>query len=597
MAEGTDTVRAPGDAEEMEKGEIAGAAAGADGDSAAPQPVEPTWAFWIGNGNPQEESAGRGNTVHTFSTVDDFLSLYNNILHPSKLGVGADLHCFKNKIEPKCQGPICANGGAWTISCGEGKSQPLWLDTLLALIGGQFEYGNEICGAVLSVCGKQETIAIWIKDATNEAAQLSIGKQWKEFLEYKDSVEFIVHDSDATAVQCWSSTFPDDPLDVIYNKVPSHCSRVRFAAVCRSWCTAASRHRALPELPWLLLSPRDRDTTKRLYCPEDSKILCISLPSDFIGNWFVGCHGGGWVASFEPPPFRILNIFSSVEVALSEKQKGIVCPGRLGQIIIWKIIFSKPPTSSDCIIAAITDNHGIALCRVGCPNGGWTTKGHVSYTMELADIAFCNGKLYGLTRDRWELVKFEIGADEDGAPVVTAVDRLVVTVEHQQPPSVWANRVDASYIFELHGKLATAVRSPWSPNLRPFFKVFELVDIDTSEGMAHGTHKWTEVMSLGDFALFLGPNSSKAVHVSADRRGGVKRNHIYYSYHRRLAQKEVLLSTDLVFLTSSNADGDSVYYREDESLSAAVGGVHRIGAVGYYVRGSPNPPVWLLPLA
>ncbi|KAM3198046.1 hypothetical protein ACQJBY_073249 [Aegilops geniculata] len=595
MAEGADTVRAPADAEEIEKGEIAGAAAGADGDSAAPQPVEPTWAFWIGN--PQEESAGRGSTVHTFSTVDDFLSLYKNILHPGKLGVGADLHCFKNKIEPKCEGPICANGGAWTISCGEGKSQPLWLDTLLALIGEQFEYDNEICGAVLSVRAKQETIAIWIKDATNEAAQLTIGKQWKEFLDYKDSIEFIVHDIGSTEVQCWSSTFPDDPLDVIYSKVHNHCSRVRFAAVCRSWFTTALRHPALPELPWLLLSPRDRGTTKRLYCPEDSKILRISLPSDFIGNWFVGCHGGGWVASFEPPPFRILNIFSSVEVPLSEKQKGIVCPGRLGQIIIWKIIFSKPPTSSDCIIAAITDNHGIALCRVGCPNGGWTTKGHVSYTMELADIAFCNGKLYGLTRDRWELVKFEIGADEDGAPVVTAIDRLVVTLEHQQPPSVWTNRVDASYIFELHGKLATAVRSPWSPNLRPFFKVFELVDIDAGEGMAHGTHKWAELMSLGDFALFLGPNSSKAVHVSADRHGGVKRNHIYYSYHRRLAQKEVLLSTDLVFLTSSNADGDSVYYREDASLSAAVGGVHRIGAVGYYVRGSPNPPVWLLPLA
>lgn len=593
MAEGADTVRAPADAEEMEKGEIAGAAAGADGDSAAPQPVEPTWAFWIGN--PQEESAGRGNTVHTFSTVDDFWSLYKNILHPSKLGVGADLHCFKNKIEPKCEGPICANGGAWTISCGEGKSQPLWLHTLLALIGEKFKYDNEICGAILSVRGKQETIAIWIKDATNEAAQVSIGKQWKEFLDYKDSIEFIVHDSGSTEVQCWSSTFPDDPLDVIYSKVPNHCSRVRFAAVCRSWFTTALRHPALPELPWLLLSPRDRDTTKRLYCPEDSKILRISLPSDFIGNWFVGCHGGGWVASFEPPPFRIVNIFSSVEVALSEKQKGIVCSGRLGQIIIWKVIFSKPPTSSDCILAAITDNHGIALCRVGCPNGGWTTKGDASYTMELSDIAFCNGELYGLTRDRWELVKFVIGVDEDGAPLVTAVDRLVVAPEHQQPPSVWANRVDASYIFELHGKLATAVRSPWSPNLRPFFKVFELIDIDASEGMAHGAHKWAEVMSLGDFALFLGPNCSKAVHVSADRRGGVKRNHIYYSYHRRLAQKEVLLSTDMVFLTSSNADGDSVYYREDESLSAAVGGVHRIGAVGYYVRGSPNPPVWLLP--
>ncbi|KAL5672443.1 hypothetical protein ACJX0J_016749, partial [Zea mays] len=119
--------------------------------------------------------------------------LYNNINHPSKLIVGADFHCFKNKIEPKWEDPICANGGKWTISCGRGKSDTFWLHTLLAMIGEQFDYGDEICGAVVSVRGKQERIAIWTKNAANEAAQVSIGKQWKELLDYKDSIGFIVH--------------------------------------------------------------------------------------------------------------------------------------------------------------------------------------------------------------------------------------------------------------------------------------------------------------------------------------------------------------------------------------------------------------------
>jgi translation initiation factor 4E len=40
------------------------------------------------------------------------------------------------------------------------------------MIGEQFDYGDEICGAVVSVRGKQERIAIWTKNAANEAAQV-----------------------------------------------------------------------------------------------------------------------------------------------------------------------------------------------------------------------------------------------------------------------------------------------------------------------------------------------------------------------------------------------------------------------------------------
>lgn len=57
-------------------------------------------------------------------------SIYNNIHHPSKLGVGADFHCFKHKIEPKWEDPICANGGKWTMTFQRGKSDTSWLYTV-----------------------------------------------------------------------------------------------------------------------------------------------------------------------------------------------------------------------------------------------------------------------------------------------------------------------------------------------------------------------------------------------------------------------------------------------------------------------------------
>jgi hypothetical protein len=57
-------------------------------------------------------------------------SVYNNIHHPSKLAVGADFHCFKDKIEPKWEDPICANGGKWSVTLSKGKSDTFWLNTV-----------------------------------------------------------------------------------------------------------------------------------------------------------------------------------------------------------------------------------------------------------------------------------------------------------------------------------------------------------------------------------------------------------------------------------------------------------------------------------
>lgn len=43
---------------------------------------------------------------------------------------------------------------------------------LLAMIGEQFDHGDEICGAVVNFRARQEKISIWTKNATNEVAQV-----------------------------------------------------------------------------------------------------------------------------------------------------------------------------------------------------------------------------------------------------------------------------------------------------------------------------------------------------------------------------------------------------------------------------------------
>uniref|UniRef100_A0A6M2EFR0 Eukaryotic translation initiation factor 4E-1 n=1 Tax=Populus davidiana TaxID=266767 RepID=A0A6M2EFR0_9ROSI len=193
----------PNTEDDLEEGEIV---AGGDDDSSfkksvslpyQPHPLEHQWTFWFDNPSAKSKQASWGSSlrsIFTFSTIEEFWSVYNNIHHPSKLAVGADFHCFKDKIEPKWEDPICANGGKWNVTLSKGKSDTFWLNTLLAMIGEQFDHGDEICGAVVNVRSRQEKIAIWTKNASNEAAQVSIGKQWKEFLDYNEPIGFIFHD-------------------------------------------------------------------------------------------------------------------------------------------------------------------------------------------------------------------------------------------------------------------------------------------------------------------------------------------------------------------------------------------------------------------
>ncbi|GAB4827104.1 translation initiation factor eIF4E [Ancistrocladus abbreviatus] len=187
--------------DELEEGEIVGGGGEAiqkpSKAVAASHPLESAWTFWFDNPSAKSKQAAWGSSlrsIYTFSTVEEFWSLYNNIHHPSKLPVQADFHCFKHKIEPKWEDPVCANGGKWTVTFARGKSDTFWLYTLLAMIGEQFDHGDEICGAVVNVRNRQEKISIWTKNAGNEAAQLSIGQQWKKFLDYNDAIGFIFHD-------------------------------------------------------------------------------------------------------------------------------------------------------------------------------------------------------------------------------------------------------------------------------------------------------------------------------------------------------------------------------------------------------------------
>ncbi|WOL06160.1 eukaryotic translation initiation factor [Canna indica] len=167
-----------------------------EGGDGVPHRLERKWTFWFDNQTKPKEGAAWGTTlrnVYTFDTVEEFWCLYDQIFRPSKLPANADFHCFKTGIEPKWEDPECANGGKWSLTCRKATLDTMWLETLMALIGEQFDENEDICGVVASVRERQDRLALWTKSASNEAVQMRIGRKWKEIIESDDKIAYSFH--------------------------------------------------------------------------------------------------------------------------------------------------------------------------------------------------------------------------------------------------------------------------------------------------------------------------------------------------------------------------------------------------------------------
>lgn len=162
-----------------------------------PHKLERKWAFWFDTTKPKQGAAW-GSTLkkaYTFDTVEEFWCLYDQIFKPSKLVGNADLHLFKAGVEPKWEDPECAHGGKWTVSASRKTNlEGMWLETLMALIGEQFDEADEICGVVASARQRGDKLSLWTRNAANEAVQMGIGRKWKEIIDVTDKINFSFHE-------------------------------------------------------------------------------------------------------------------------------------------------------------------------------------------------------------------------------------------------------------------------------------------------------------------------------------------------------------------------------------------------------------------
>ncbi|KAG5182224.1 putative eukaryotic initiation factor 4E [Tribonema minus] len=153
--------------------------------------IQNRYCFWYKQkGNKQlttEDYESSIKQLASFQTVEHFWRIYNHLQRPDQVPIGTDYHLFKDGIKPAWEDSHNARGGLWMMRLKKGLASRQEL--LLAMIGEQFDVGNEICGAVMSVRYSEDVVYVWNRNADNREAADKIRDQIRRILKLPNFVQ------------------------------------------------------------------------------------------------------------------------------------------------------------------------------------------------------------------------------------------------------------------------------------------------------------------------------------------------------------------------------------------------------------------------
>nr|CAL26038.1 CG8277 [Drosophila melanogaster] len=163
-------------------------------------PLEHVWTLWYLENDRTKHWRDMLNEITEIDSVETFWSLYHTIKTPAELKIGCDYSVFKKGIKPMWEDEANIKGGRWLVTVSKSAKAELdqiWLDILLLMVGQNFEYSDEICGAVINIRNKSNKISVWTANGSNEMAILEIGQKLKILLHLQShSLQYQLH-SDA----------------------------------------------------------------------------------------------------------------------------------------------------------------------------------------------------------------------------------------------------------------------------------------------------------------------------------------------------------------------------------------------------------------
>jgi translation initiation factor 4E len=127
--------------------------------------------------------------VATFDSCEGFWAAFSRCPRPDGTTTPVDTHLFKTGIQPIWEDEANRRGGKWIVRIPKGVAGHYWETIVLSIIGEQFDVGNEICGAVLSVRFSEDIIAIWNRHASNIDALHKIRDMLYKLLKLPDMVK------------------------------------------------------------------------------------------------------------------------------------------------------------------------------------------------------------------------------------------------------------------------------------------------------------------------------------------------------------------------------------------------------------------------
>lgn len=127
--------------------------------------------------------------IGRFASVEQFWALYSHLVRPSDLNSPSDFFVFKDGIKPMWEHKVKwiiqkynllvlshsflpflqgnRDGGQWLVRLNKGLAARCWENLILAILGEQFDVGDEICGAGVSMRQKKDCISLWNKNCSD----------------------------------------------------------------------------------------------------------------------------------------------------------------------------------------------------------------------------------------------------------------------------------------------------------------------------------------------------------------------------------------------------------------------------------------------
>jgi len=129
-----------------------------------------TYGLWyIGKTNYQQYDLTL-KKIGRFASVEQFWALYSHLVRPSDLNSPSDFFLFKDGIKPMWEHKENREGGQWLVRLNKGLAARCWENLILAILGEQFDVGDEICGAGVAMRQKKDCISLWNRNAADKEA-------------------------------------------------------------------------------------------------------------------------------------------------------------------------------------------------------------------------------------------------------------------------------------------------------------------------------------------------------------------------------------------------------------------------------------------